>query len=66
MPQLDFVTYLNQYLWAIGVLTTIVTIMVSTILPPIKRSLECRTFSESSKKVIVNHSFASLKKLLTT
>nr|YP_009746379.1 ATP synthase F0 subunit 8 [Chrysaora pacifica]QIH96588.1 ATP synthase F0 subunit 8 [Chrysaora pacifica] len=66
MPQLDFITYLNQYMWTIGVLSFCVVIMCATLLPNIKYGLESRSVEFVSFNYKREHEFIVFKKLLSS
>nr|YP_009421312.1 ATP synthase F0 subunit 8 [Nemopilema nomurai]ASR75155.1 ATP synthase F0 subunit 8 [Nemopilema nomurai] len=43
MPQLDIVTFVNQYFWIIGSVSIILIISIVSILPSIKKLNEVRS-----------------------
>nr|YP_009742865.1 ATP synthase F0 subunit 8 [Aurelia limbata]QID91286.1 ATPase subunit 8 [Aurelia limbata] len=66
MPQLDVVTFLNQYIWIIGSVSIVVIIMLSVILPSIKKLTQIRGVTE--EEVIESKEekdFNSFKKLIS-
>jgi hypothetical protein len=66
MPQLDIVTFINQYIWVIGSVSIVVIVMLSVILPSIKKLTQIRGVVEEevieSKK---EKDFNSFKKLIS-
>nr|ADY15476.1 ATP synthetase subunit 8 [Aurelia aurita] len=66
MPQLDVVTFVNQYVWIIGSVSVVVIIMLSVILPSIKKLTQIRGVSE--EEIIESkeeRDFTSFKKLIS-
>ncbi|YP_009421325.1 ATP synthase F0 subunit 8 (mitochondrion) [Rhopilema esculentum] len=65
MPQLDVVTFINQYVWVIGSVSSIIIISIITILPSIKKLNEIRHITGdevvSFKK---KREYSTFKKLL--
>ena len=65
MPQLDVVTFINQYIWIIGSVTIMVIIMLSIVLPSVKSLMQIRT---NTSVELVNkkreRSYSSFKKLI--
>ena len=66
MPQLDFVTYFNQYFWIIIILSLCIMVMLKTILPNIKANLVSRVSPVIDEEKIKDHKeFIVFKKLLS-
>nr|YP_009747479.1 ATP synthase F0 subunit 8 [Aurelia coerulea]QII89159.1 ATP synthase F0 subunit 8 [Aurelia coerulea] len=66
MPQLDVVTFVNQYVWIIGSVSVVVIIMLSVILPSIKKLTQIRGVTE--EEIIESkeeRDFTSFKKLIS-
>nr|WOE91050.1 ATP synthase F0 subunit 8 [Acromitus sp. 2 MKL-2023] len=65
MPQLDVVTFVNQYLWILGSITIIIILIAVIILPSIKKLIEVRTSNiNDNYSFVVEKNFFGLKKLL--
>nr|QQY98446.1 ATP synthase F0 subunit 8 [Chrysaora quinquecirrha] len=64
MPQLDFITYLNQYIWTIMILSACIIIMCVTLLPSLKYCLESRLSESVTFSYTKQHEFTAYKKLL--
>ncbi len=65
MPQLDVVTFINQYVWIIGSITALTVLLVVLIIPKIKKLVEIRVnnFNEDISFVSTRQ-FLGFKKLL--
>ena len=65
MPQLDVVTFINQYIWIISSITVIVVLAVTLLLPSIKKLIEIRiSTSNDNYSFVSNKKFSGLKKLM--
>ena len=65
MPQLDVATFINQYLWILGSITSIIILTTVMILPSIKKLIEARAINTNDDySFMVEKSFSGLKKLL--
>nr|YP_010310511.1 ATP synthase F0 subunit 8 [Acromitus flagellatus]UMY76046.1 ATP synthase F0 subunit 8 [Acromitus flagellatus] len=65
MPQLDVVTFVNQYLWAIGSLSFMVLISIVLIMPSMKQLIEIRDVTVAQEIFEKREkSYESLRKLL--
>uniref|UniRef100_A0AAU6W684 ATP synthase F0 subunit 8 n=1 Tax=Cephea cephea TaxID=880218 RepID=A0AAU6W684_9CNID len=66
MPQLDVITFINQYLWIIGSITALVVLLTVLIIPKIKTLVEIR-ISNSSENIsfVSSKQFSGFKKILT-
>lgn len=66
MPQLDVVTFVNQYVWIIGIVSIMIVIMLSIILPSIKKLTQIRNITEEENMELGREkSFDSFKKLVS-
>jgi hypothetical protein len=66
MPQLDIVTFVNQYIWIIGSVSVMVIIMLSVILPSIKKLTQIRgVVEEEVIELKTEKDFGSFKKLIS-
>nr|AET13220.1 ATP synthase F0 subunit 8 [Rhizostoma pulmo] len=65
MPQLDVITFINQYIWMIGSVTAVVIVSIISLLPSIKKLIEIRDVSSMElldyKR---NKDFITFKKLM--
>nr|WOE91005.1 ATP synthase F0 subunit 8 [Acromitus sp. 1 MKL-2023] len=65
MPQLDVVTFINQYLWAVGSLSFMILISIVLIMPSMKQLIEIRDVTVAQEIFEKREkSYESLKKLL--
>nr|YP_010982460.1 ATP synthase F0 subunit 8 [Phyllorhiza punctata]WOE91019.1 ATP synthase F0 subunit 8 [Phyllorhiza punctata] len=65
MPQLDVATFINQYLWILGSITSIIILTTVIILPSIKKLIEARAINANDDYLfVVEKKFPGLKKLL--
>ena len=65
MPQLDVATFINQYLWILGSITSIIILTTVIILPSIKKLIEARAINANDDYLfVVEKKFLGLKKLL--
>nr|WOE91033.1 ATP synthase F0 subunit 8 [Phyllorhiza punctata] len=65
MPQLDVVTFINQYIWIISSITVFVVLAVILLLPSIKKLIEIRiSTSNDDYSFVSNKKFSGLKKLM--
>nr|WOE91065.1 ATP synthase F0 subunit 8 [Cassiopea sp. MKL-2023] len=65
MPQLDVVTFINQYIWLIGSISISIVLVLIIILPNIKKLLEIRVnVSDDNVSFLNNKEYKSLKKLI--
>nr|BAR46012.1 ATPase subunit 8 [Aurelia sp. 4 sensu Dawson et al. (2005)] len=46
MPQLDVITFVNQYVWIIGTVNVVVIIMLAVTLPSVKKLTQIRNITE--------------------
>nr|YP_004940464.1 ATP synthase F0 subunit 8 [Cassiopea xamachana]AER54473.1 ATP synthase F0 subunit 8 [Cassiopea xamachana] len=65
MPQLDVVTFINQYVWLVGSMVLLIIILVSLVLPNTKKLMEARiNISEENVSFLVNKEYRGLRKLI--
>nr|AER54444.1 ATP synthase F0 subunit 8 [Cassiopea andromeda] len=65
MPQLDVITFINQYIWLIGSMTLLIVMLVSLVLPNTKKLMEARVnVSEENISFLVNKEYKGLRKLI--
>nr|WGM81677.1 ATP synthase F0 subunit 8 [Mastigias papua] len=65
MPQLDVVTFINQYVWIISSITVIVILTVTLLLPSVKKLIEIRINTSNDNYSFINKKkFSGLKKLM--
>nr|YP_010317606.1 ATP synthase F0 subunit 8 [Catostylus townsendi]UNB15550.1 ATP synthase F0 subunit 8 [Catostylus townsendi] len=65
MPQLDVVTFINQYIWTISSITIMVVIVMLLIIPSIKMLIEIRNVNvDESVSYTEKKEFISFKKLI--
>nr|BAR45997.1 ATPase subunit 8 [Aurelia sp. 3 sensu Dawson et al. (2005)] len=66
MPQLDVVTFINQYIWIIGTVSIVIIIMLSVILPSVKKLTQIRNVTEEGDLELKRErNFDSFKKLVS-
>lgn len=65
MPQLDVVTFVNQYVWLIGSITLSIILLVSLMLLNIKKLIEIRTnTSDENISFLIPKEFNGLKEFI--
>lgn len=65
MPQLDIVTFVNQYMWIISSITGVIIITLILVLPSMKKLTEIREDNfEIEISLIREKDFVGLKRLI--